>query len=108
MDSPVNLIGPGDVEELAEMIGNEGFELVEARVTIEPRAGAATDVKDLHPLVGRMASPTAARAPRTRVLTKCVPGASYQYLLYPHLIYGCHSMPTAVCPGNGQTRQQAI
>jgi hypothetical protein len=24
MDGPVNLTGPGDVEELAEMIGNEG------------------------------------------------------------------------------------
>jgi hypothetical protein len=73
MDSPVNLIGPGDVEELAEMIGNEGFELVEARVTIEPRAGAATDVKDLHPLVGRMASPTAARGPPNSGIDKMRP-----------------------------------
>jgi hypothetical protein len=35
MDGPVNLIDPADVEELAEMIGNEGFELVGAPVTIE-------------------------------------------------------------------------
>jgi hypothetical protein len=33
---PGDLTGPGDVEELAEMIGNEGFELVGAPVTIEP------------------------------------------------------------------------
>jgi hypothetical protein len=43
----------------------------------------------------------AARVPGIRVLTKYVSGASYQYLLYRHLIYGCHSMPAAVCPGNG-------
>ena len=48
MDDPVNLTGPGDFEELAEMIGNEGFELVGAPVTIEPSAGAATGVKDPH------------------------------------------------------------
>jgi hypothetical protein len=36
MGGLVTFTGPGDVEELAEMIGNEGVELAGAPVTIEP------------------------------------------------------------------------